>query len=57
MMKRGEMYHHLIEMNKTLPKDKQLTVPKQINEESPEVVLYRSTLVEEKVVPKKETKK
>lgn len=42
--------------NKELPKDKQLTIPKQVDDSHPEVLLYRSTIVVPKVEKKAEPK-
>jgi len=56
MLRRGKFYHEKLMKNKELPKDKQLTIPKQVDDSHPEVLLYRSTIVVPKVEKKAEPK-
>lgn len=41
-LKRGEMYNRLLTLNKDLPKDKKLTVPKQVSFEHEDVLFFLS---------------
>tara|TARA_R100001530_G_C4319289_1_gene155247 strand:+ start:1057 stop:1266 length:210 start_codon:yes stop_codon:yes gene_type:complete len=51
-LKRGARYHKKLLLNKDLPKEKWLTLPKQVDEMHPEVLLYRSSLAKPKAEPK-----